>query len=407
MARQTFTRPRGKGTCAGAAAVALLALAALACARTNYVSTSGAPPYWACATSTPVPPDEYLVTPTPYGPPQWATTEPEPTATPFYRIGEFYAGQNATVGALQVRLVSLVPQDGYTLSRFVVTNRAGAETAAPLSLMVFGLGPQGQAQGYDPDSQARAELPKASDVEARPIAPGGEMDETLAITGTHTRVGLGVNLLASAGGGGQPLWFNGGADSVPCPNGEAAWPAQAPRPAGYGYTGGPLSAPQPDVVGGPVPVANWVRISTPFGCNPWNGEYTGWCPGDAPFYHAGIDLSANLGEPIYTPIAGTVQFAGWNFGGYGYLVIVRAELAEGDYLFMYFGHMMEPPLVLAGDLVHCGQNIGFVGSTGHSTGPHLHWETRRGTNADDPRVSYYLVSPEDTRPLWPVLCREG
>jgi murein DD-endopeptidase MepM/ murein hydrolase activator NlpD len=74
---------------------------------------------------------------------------------------------------------------------------------------------------------------------------------------------------------------------------------------------------------------------------------------------------------------------------------------------MYFAHMMEPPLVMAGDQVHCGQNIGFVGSTGHSTGPHLHWETRRGTNADDPTQSYYLVNPEDTRPLWPVLCQQG
>lgn len=389
--------------------VALLALAALACAapRTNYVSTAGAVPYWACATPTPVPPDEYLITPTPYGPPYWATTEPEPTATPFYRLGEFYLGQTATVGSLQVRLVSLAGQaGGYTLARFVVINRAGAETIAPLSLMAFGLGTDGRLQGYDPASQERAGLPKASDLESASIAPGGELDETLAITGMHTRIGLGTNLLASAGGGAQPMWFNGSADPVRCPHGEAVWPVQLPRPAGYGYLG-PLTAPRADLIGGPVPVENYVRITAPFGCNPWNGDYTGWCPGDSPYYHTGLDLSAVQGEPIYTPIAGTVQFADWNYGGYGYLVVVRADLGGGDYLFMYFAHMMEAPLVVAGDHVHCGQNIGFVGSTGHSTGPHLHWETRRGTNADDPTQSYYLVNPEDTRPLWPVLCQQG
>jgi hypothetical protein len=313
--------------------IALLALAALACTQTNFASTSGAPAYWACATPTPVPPDEYLVTPTPYGPPHWATTEPESTATPFYRIGEFYAGQDATVGVLQVRLVSLAPQNGYTLAHFVVTNHAGAETVVPLSLVVFGLGPQGQAQGYDPDSQERAGLPTAGLVEATPIAPGGQLDETLAITGTHTRVGVGVNLLVTAGGGAQPLWFNSGADPVPCPNGEAAWPAQAPRPAGYGYTGGPLSAPQPDLVGGPVPwrtgCASARRLAAIHGTAPIRtGAQT------RAFLPCRIDLSANLGEPI-TAHRGHGAVAGWNWGGYGYLVVVRVELGEGDYLFLY------------------------------------------------------------------------
>lgn len=385
-----------------------LALLALACAvpyHMNGMSTAGASPYWACATPTPEPPGWVEITPEPQGTPFWVTAEPPATATPFYRIGEFYLGQSATISSVQVRLVSSSVFNGYTLATFEVINHGEAETAVPLSGMIFGVDADGVRQVYNAEGQRAAGLPDPVTVETTPIAPGVTFAETLAIAGEHARIGLLTNLFTLGGSGAQPVWFRTAGDPVACPHGEAAWPVPAPRPAGYSYTGALMPA-QPDVVGGEVPVQNWVRISTPFGCNIWNGLGSPLCPSDAPWFHAGIDLSAYQGEPIYTPIPGTVYFAGWSTVGYGNLVIVRTDLGGGDYLFMYFAHMMAGPLVAAGDTVRCGQNLGFVGSTGQSTGPHLHWETRRGSDPENSTAATVL-SPEDTRVFWPRLCAEA
>jgi murein DD-endopeptidase MepM/ murein hydrolase activator NlpD len=87
--------------------------------------------------------------------------------------------------------------------------------------------------------------------------------------------------------------------------------------------------------------------------------------------HPGIDLSGAYGTAIYATADGTVLRAGWNNGGYGNLV----ELDHGRGITTRYGHM-SAILVSAGQHVTRGQQIGRMGSTGRSTGNHLHYEVR-------------------------------
>ena len=91
-------------------------------------------------------------------------------------------------------------------------------------------------------------------------------------------------------------------------------------------------------------------------------------------YHGAIDISRNNLEPIYPPDDGfTVYRSGWNTGGYGNLCILYHEKTD---TYHYFAHQNELPLVSEGQKVNHTDCIGYVGSTGNSTGPHLHWEIR-------------------------------
>jgi murein DD-endopeptidase MepM/ murein hydrolase activator NlpD len=87
-------------------------------------------------------------------------------------------------------------------------------------------------------------------------------------------------------------------------------------------------------------------------------------------FHPGVDISATQGTPILAAAAGTVISAG-DEGGYGNAVI----LDHGDSLATLYGHMVRVA-VNAGQHVEAGDVIGYVGSTGKSTGPHLHFEVR-------------------------------
>lgn len=87
--------------------------------------------------------------------------------------------------------------------------------------------------------------------------------------------------------------------------------------------------------------------------------------------HLGVDIGAGLGANVYAADSGVVVYAGWISGGYGNMVMID----HGNGYHTVYGH-------LSSILVHCGQSvysgnvIGYAGSTGNSTGPHLHFEVR-------------------------------
>ena len=98
-------------------------------------------------------------------------------------------------------------------------------------------------------------------------------------------------------------------------------------------------------------------------------------------YHRGVDLAASTGTSVQVAAAGTVIRAGWA-GGYGNLVAID----HGDGIETRYGHLSRID-VRAGDLVEAGHQIGLVGSTGNSTGPHLHYEVLVGGQPIDPLKS--------------------
>jgi murein DD-endopeptidase MepM/ murein hydrolase activator NlpD len=94
--------------------------------------------------------------------------------------------------------------------------------------------------------------------------------------------------------------------------------------------------------------------------------------------HEGLDIAAGFGTPIRAAAGGTVSHAGW-LGGYGNLVVVE----HGGGLATAYAHQQQI-YVSVGQTVTQGQALGEVGSTGNSTGPHLHFETRVNGSAVDP-----------------------
>ena len=98
-----------------------------------------------------------------------------------------------------------------------------------------------------------------------------------------------------------------------------------------------------------------------------------------PAMHTGLDFRAAMGDPVRATANGKVVSAGWS-GGYGRMI----EIDHGNGLSTRYGHLSEIG-VKVGDQIKIGQVIGEVGSTGRSTGPHLHYETRIDGEAVDPQ----------------------
>jgi murein DD-endopeptidase MepM/ murein hydrolase activator NlpD len=108
-------------------------------------------------------------------------------------------------------------------------------------------------------------------------------------------------------------------------------------------------------------------------------------------FHAGLDIGAAWGSPIIAAADGQVVVAGWT-GGYGRAV----QIAHGGGISTVYGHMSQV-VAEPGSYVHAGQLIGYVGSSGLSTGPHLHYEVRRnGTPVNPLAVRFSSVQVADT-----------
>ena len=129
------------------------------------------------------------------------------------------------------------------------------------------------------------------------------------------------------------------------------------------------------------PLKSYSRISSEYGWrkNPVTGVNK---------LHAGTDFAAPGGTPIHAAASGYVQVAGWSSGGYGnYVIIYHGKMSDGNQYSTLYGHMRSVA-TSAGKYVQQGEVIGYVGSTGNSTGNHLHLEVWKGgskANAVNPR----------------------
>lgn len=135
-------------------------------------------------------------------------------------------------------------------------------------------------------------------------------------------------------------------------------------------SGGSGSAGTGSTVGGVtwlVPIS-YTRMTSPFGMR-WHPVYGGYR------MHNGVDLAAPQGTPIYATRSGVVTTSAYQAGGAGYYV----SISHGDGYSSIYMHMTHY-IVYAGNYVNAGQVIGYCGSTGGSTGPHLHFGiSYRGT----------------------------
>jgi peptidoglycan hydrolase-like protein with peptidoglycan-binding domain len=119
------------------------------------------------------------------------------------------------------------------------------------------------------------------------------------------------------------------------------------------------------------------------------GDGFGWVSGRR---HTGLDYPAGYGSRVGAAGRGRVVFAGWNSGGYGNLVVIRHRLGFES----WYAHLATIA-VRPGQWVVGGNTIGYVGSTGRSTGPHLHFEVRRFGTPIDP-VPRLLTAAAAGRP---------
>jgi murein DD-endopeptidase MepM/ murein hydrolase activator NlpD len=147
-------------------------------------------------------------------------------------------------------------------------------------------------------------------------------------------------------------------------------PAPTPTPTPAAHAPGAADLPA-------LPVAG--RITSGYGArpDPFTGERS---------THLGVDVGAPEGTPIRAPAPGVVLRAGAR-GGYGNEV----EIDHGGGVVTVYGHASEV-LVAPGERIAAGQEIARVGSTGRSTGPHLHFEVRLGGKPVDPRRALKLYA---------------
>lgn len=110
------------------------------------------------------------------------------------------------------------------------------------------------------------------------------------------------------------------------------------------------------------------RVSAQYGASGWQ-----WARG----YHTGLDLTASYGTPVKAVHSGTVTSAGWD-GAYGQ----KVEITHSDGTQTWYAHMSG--IAVSGGSVTTGQVIGYVGSTGNSSGNHLHLEVHGGGGEQNP-----------------------
>jgi murein DD-endopeptidase MepM/ murein hydrolase activator NlpD len=266
-------------------------------------------------------------------------------------------------------------------------------------------------------------LPSTVDLEPSVYTPGDEQTVRLAIEAPPgaghalgflpdpTGEGAAANHPATPTGGGEStrseiggamdvIWIAPeedpycGAENTSGPpqqgDGSATYPrrARTPAPALYGYFAG-------------WPVLANAQNTQGFGCTDFR-EFSGYdCPNDRPWFHSGVDLASGRGTPLYAVLHGRVTYVGvstgarpctfpgaeeprTNLGWMIQLQVLGSDGAPGPYTVKYGHTIVGSQRVQVGDEVWPGQILGLMGSTGCSTGPHLHFmvQNERGQFLD-------------------------
>ena len=417
-------------------AVLTLVAVILACNHTDkvievqpYELAGALPPYWICATATPpptsLPPATATPEPTVEGAPT-STPEPValptpwPTPTPYYRYGEFYVLQHVwlktDVGKLRLSLSeavpgSVLPGESCWHFPFLIKNFSEKSVDVPILMMAFLRDTDGNLYTASPDA-VRAHFdggPPSS------LFAPGELRQVTApichppgVTLDEPALGLLLDPLRTGQVGTRG--FNqdalGGADSAVyihfSPDPECGYSPPDLRTALWPQ----IENPPPDPESAPFSLRNYggrISVGLPlppgtftfkrgFGCavHPTGVSGAGRCPAERPYWHTGVDLSAPEGVPIFhTGMQGVNAHWGWSDVGYGNLAVVQSEAYR-----FYYAHMSRfggeepgcPPGL--GNVCAQGSLIGYVGSTGFSTGPHLHFEVRVNNLAIDPNLYF-------------------
>jgi hypothetical protein len=369
-----------------------------------------ATPFW--ATTTPVyitetPPPPVTTTP---GLPLIGFTTPEPLETPYYRIGAFYMNSDVYVGGpngLVFRLIGHETQPSPRSDQAVyhyltarVTNYTGSEQVVPVSDVLF-VRRMAQAERllygrWTPQNEPiiARNLPSYEAQQLDPIPPDGQREFVLGFVlpqGEPLELGLTTDWGRPVEGG-LPIWFYLTDD----PLGPFADAYKPPPPT-------PIVLDDDAHVGPGVPGGGggmWPTtgvITRGFGCAAlYTGiDGAGWgCPPERPWFHNGVDIANAQGSFIWSPVEGTVAYAGPHttgpdcssipgsqppHNGLGYY-----QRLHGPDTVHYFGHLSD--FFVTSGPVNAGQITAGMGSTGCSTGPHLHWIVYQNGHLVDPAL---------------------
>lgn len=347
----------------------------------------------------------------------WAA-EPGSVVTPTYRVGDFYMNSDINVGGpdgivLRVSNVEAEPNptnpenEQYYYLFVTVKNYTAADIFVPVSdlffirrIIVAGNSDVRREWTAKVDPLLHRGLPLydaqqlLDDGTPDRIAPGETRDFVVAFilpTGAVEEIGVATDLSRSTNGG-LPLWIHPWED----PDGPFVDPCAAGyAPGCYPPPPTPLFLDESGTYGDAAPSEGapssqyglWPtngRLIRGYGCEPF---YTGvdgtgfGCPSDKPWFHNGVDIANSSGNPIYSPITGVVEFASFNPTAPDCSSLVGSQPPHqglGNYQRItngethhYLAHLSG--FISTSGLVEAGEQVSTLGSSGCSTGPHLHW----------------------------------
>ncbi len=139
----------------------------------------------------------------------------------------------------------------------------------------------------------------------------------------------------------------------------------------------------------PIPIENFIAVTSKFGIREGNEIVSS--------FHRGVDLCGSSGSKVLAVKEGKVTYSGWQ-NGYGNCVEIKHTDEQGNTFYTFYAHMRDNSLqVIKDQQIVVGQILGIQGSTGNSTGEHLHFEIRKksGTNEDTIDPAPYLFTEKE------------